>query len=174
MITRFGNRDFQINDYPHLPDKRAERRRGRGAIRWLQISILANILIAIFQLRNHRLHNYNSLTKRRIQLGNQWLSNSKMTKMNIPLKGQNRICYSTNFHLRTWLLYSLLVADSVQGTNGRISEEGKQGVRQIARIHHQAMKKLGGYFCFKKTRIDGKTKGKMFGSFKKNVYFCDL
>ena len=25
------------------------------------------------------------------------------------------------------------------------------------------MKKLGGYFCFKKTRIDGKTKGKMFG-----------
>ena len=34
------------------------------------------------------------------------------------------------------------------------------------------MKKLGGYFCFKKTRIDGKTKGKMFGSFKNNVYFC--
>ena len=34
------------------------------------------------------------------------------------------------------------------------------------------MKKLGGYFCFKKTRIDGKTKGKMFGGFRKYQYLC--
>ena len=108
---------------------------------------ISKYLNRTFQLCNHRLRNYNSLTKRKIQLDNQWLSNSKMTKMNIPLKGQNRICYSTNFHLRTWLLYSLLVADSVQGTNDRISEEGKQGVRQIARITIKRMKKLGG-FCF--------------------------
>ena len=34
------------------------------------------------------------------------------------------------------------------------------------------MKKLGGYFCFKKTRIDGKTKGKMFGGFREIAYLC--
>ena len=80
--------------------------------------------------------------------------------MNIPLKGQNRICYSTNFHLRTWLLYSLLVADSVQGTNDRISEEGKQGARQIARITIKRMKRLGGCFVFEKTIFDEKLRGK--------------
>ena len=83
-----------------------------------------------------------------------------MTKMNIPLKGQNRICYSTNFHLRTWLLYSLLVADSVQGTNDRISEEGKQGVRQIARNNHQANEKAW-WFLFLMRKINAETRTKL-------------
>ena len=129
----------------------------------------ANILIELFQLCNHRLRNYNSLTKRKIQLDNQWLSNSRMTKMNVSLKVQSRICYSTNFHLRTWLLYSLSVADSVQGTNGRISEEGKQGVKQIARNNHQANEKAWWLFRFWENNFWWKTKGKMFGSFRNFV-----
>ena len=70
--------------------------------------------------------------------------------MNVSLKVQSRICYSTNFHLRTWLLYSLSVADSVQGTNGRISEEGKQGVKQIARNNHQANEKAWWFLFLRK------------------------
>ena len=85
-----------------------------------------------------------------------------MTKMNIPLKGQNRICYSTNFHLRTWLLYSLLVADSVQGTNDRISEEGKQGVRQIARITIRRMKRLGGFVFDAKNKCGNKNETQQY------------